>query len=110
MLSRSELREKAMTIIYQISLYKKNNEVMNNIDIRLLQEKYIQTLGEDKINYISCYANIQEQILMLDDSQYEVFQRCINNYLNIMSAGEISIKFETQKEAKKPCEAKKAKT
>lgn len=65
------------------SLYKKNNEVMNNIDIRLLQEKYIQTLGEDKINYISCYANIQEQILMLDDSQYEVFQRCINNYLNI---------------------------
>ena len=62
------------------SLYKKNNEVMNNIDIRLLQEKYIQTLGEDKINYISCYSNIQEQILILDDSQYEVFQRCINNY------------------------------
>lgn len=64
-------------------MYKKNNQILNNIDVRLLQDKYIQTLGIDKINYISCYADIQDKILRLNNKQYEIFQRCLNSYLII---------------------------
>ncbi len=64
-------------------MYQKNNQILNNIDVRLLQDKYIQTLGIDKINYISCYADIQNKILRLNNKQYEIFQRCLNSYLII---------------------------
>lgn len=62
-------------------LQQKNSEIMNNIDVRILQEKYLRSLGKDKINLISCYPNIQEQILSLSDKQYKIFIKCINNYL-----------------------------
>ena len=58
-------------------LYKKNNEVVKNIDFKILEEKYIQLLGTEKINLISCYEDIQKKILELDDNQLVVFNRCI---------------------------------
>lgn len=58
-----------------------NREVLYNVDFRILDERYISTLGEEKINLISCYPEFQEQILRLDDMQYEVFSECLNYYL-----------------------------
>ena len=60
-------------------LYKKNNDVVKNIDFRILDEKYIQLLGMEKINLISCYEEIQKKILELDDNQLIAFSRCIRN-------------------------------
>ena len=62
-------------------LFQTNDEVLDKIDVRLLQEKYTQTLGLDKINLISCYPNIQQQILNLSDKEYNVFQSCLKSYL-----------------------------
>ena len=63
-------------------LYKKNNEVLSNIDLRILDKKYLETIGEDKINQISCYPEIQKAILGLSEKEYNIFARCLNTYLS----------------------------
>lgn len=62
-------------------LYRENSEVIYNIDISILNEKYIYTLGKEKINVISCYPKFQNQILSLDDKKYQIFSNCLNYYL-----------------------------
>ncbi len=65
-------------VIYE--LYEKNNEVVNNIDFRMLKPEYIKMFGKDKINLISCYSNIQDKILGLQPKQLEIFVKCIDDY------------------------------
>ena len=62
-------------------LYQKNNDVVKNIDIRILDECYLKTLGEDKINLISCFPNVQAKILNLSEKEYEIFAKCLNSYV-----------------------------
>jgi len=63
-------------------LYKTNENILKNIDVRLLDDYYLQTLGEDKISLISCYKQVQSKILGLSSKKYEIFCKCLNNYLN----------------------------
>ncbi len=72
-------------------LYEKNNEVILEINLDLLDEKYINTLGEDKINFISNFEDIQDNILQLSDKEYEVFYKCINNYIERTGTDEWSV-------------------
>ena len=72
-------------------LYEKNNSVVQNIDFRILNSKYIDILGKDKINLISCYTNIQEQILSLNDKQCYIFSKCIDNYMGKMNTDEWTV-------------------
>lgn len=72
-------------------LSQTNNEVLDKIDVRLLQEKYTQTLGLDKINLISCYPNTQQQILNLSDKEYNVFQSCLKGYLETNKTDEWNV-------------------
>ena len=62
-------------------MYEKNNDVVQNVDFRILDKKYIEQLGEDRVNQITCYPNIQSKILSLNDSQLIIFSKCIDNYL-----------------------------
>lgn len=62
-------------------LYRTNADVVNNIDLRLLYPKYLDTFGEERINLISCYPDIQEQILRLSDKQLYIFDKCIDVYV-----------------------------
>lgn len=62
-------------------LYQKNNDVLQNIDVRILDNKYLRTLGEEKINLITCYPEIQKQILGLKENELEIFSKCIQDYL-----------------------------
>ena len=50
-----------------------NEEVLKNIDFRLLDEKYIEILGKDGINVISSFPDIQDQILILEENQLRSF-------------------------------------
>lgn len=59
-------------------LYRTNADVVNIIDLRLLHPKYLDTFGEERINLISCYQDIQEQILRLSDKQLYIFDKCID--------------------------------
>ena len=64
-----------------LRMFETNNDVVKNIDFRILEKKYIETLGEERINLISCYPNIQKQILELSDKQLYLFDKCIDVYV-----------------------------
>lgn len=74
-----QILQDELEILKRISIA--NSEALYNVDFRILDKRYIGTLGEEKINLISCYPEFQEQILRLDDMQYEVFSKCLNYYL-----------------------------
>lgn len=69
-------------------LYQTNKNILKNIDIRLLDDYYLQTLGEDKISLISCYKQVQSKILGLSSKKYEIFCKCLNNYLDRLQTDE----------------------
>ena len=69
-------------------MYEKNNEVYNKVDFRILDSMYIDLFGEDKINQISCYRHIQEQILNLSKQQLDIFSKCIDSYISIAQTEE----------------------
>jgi len=72
-------------------LYEKNNQVVKNIDFRILNPKYIELLGEEKINLISCYHDIQEEVLGLDDKGCYIFSKCIDSYMEKMQTDEWTV-------------------
>lgn len=62
-----------------LKMYENNNEILGTIDYKILDPKYIDRLGLDKINQISCYQGVQKQVLELSESQLRVFSQCIEN-------------------------------
>lgn len=65
---------------YIMQMYEKNNEVLQNIDFAILEDKYIKELGIDNINQISCYQDIQKKLLNLNDKELKILSTCINTY------------------------------
>ena len=59
-------------------MYETNNDVVRDIDFRILDKKYVDALGIDKINLISGYPGIQESVLQLDEKRLNVFNRCLS--------------------------------
>lgn len=59
----------------------KNADLIEKVDFRLFEKKYLDTLGEERINLISCYPEIQKNVLELNDKQLYLFDRCIDVYL-----------------------------
>lgn len=66
---------------YLLQMYKKNDDIFKNIDCRMLDERYVQTLGLDKINTISCFPSFQSAILNMDEKNYRNFSKILNLYL-----------------------------
>lgn len=69
-------------------LYQKNNFVVQNIDFRILDETYLKLLGNDKINLISCYPDVQKRLLQLDEKQTYIFSMCIDTYMQRVQTDE----------------------
>ena len=61
-------------------LYEKNNSIIHTINFKLLDEKYIELFGKDKINQIGCYQDAQNKLLGLDDKKCELLAKCIDNH------------------------------
>lgn len=64
------------------NMYNKNNEVVKNIDFRILQDKYKHRLGEEKISLLSCYDDVQNKVLELDDKKLFILSKCTEHYTN----------------------------
>ena len=60
-------------------MYEKNNEVLENINPKMLDSKYLDTLGEDKINLISCDKRVQSDVLELNDKELKIFSKLLND-------------------------------
>ena len=59
---------------------KTNADVDEKINPCLLDDKYIDILGVDRVNQISCYDEIQNRIEGLSDTKLEVIGACIDHY------------------------------
>ena len=60
-------------------LYEKNNDIVK-VKFEILDNKYLQTLGEDKINQISCYPERVDDILTLNEKELKLLGRCLDLY------------------------------
>jgi len=69
-------------------LYSKNNSVVRSVDFKILDPKYIETLGKEKINLISCYPQIQTQVLILKYKELGIFSKCLESYTENMETEE----------------------
>ena len=63
-----------------LDMYTKNADVYIQIDFRILDKKYVDCLGEEKINLISCYPEIQSKVLNLSDKELNLFSKCIKSF------------------------------
>ena len=63
-------------------MHEINDEVYQKLDFRLLDNKYLKLLGQDKINQISCYPEVQELVLKLNEKKLKVLAKCIDTYMH----------------------------
>lgn len=70
------------TAIGQIlkQMKQKNSRIIDIIDIKFLDDKYINILGLDKINVISCFPREKDILLGLSDKELEVLGKCLTAY------------------------------
>ena len=69
-----------------LKMTEKNEGILKgNFDI--LDEKYINILGVEKINQISCYSDIVKKILKLNDEELQLLSKVLDEYIKI-SKGE----------------------
>ncbi len=68
-----------------LKMYAANDEVLESIDFRILDRRYVDRLGIEKINNIIAVStsnnNIQEKLLKLDAKEYEVVVAILDKYL-----------------------------
>lgn len=70
---------------------KENEDVWKRIDFRILDEKYVELLGLDKIKVISAFIDEQKRILALSDKKLTLWVRCINEHLKDTESSEWNI-------------------
>ena len=63
-----------------LRMKEKNQEILQKIDFEILEERYLKTLGEEKINFISNFPDIQEQILKLNQNELIAYNKIIESY------------------------------
>ena len=63
-----------------LRLKEKNQEILQKMDFEILDEKYLTTLGEEKINFISVFPDIQEKVLQLEQNELNAYTKIIENY------------------------------
>ena len=66
---------------------EKNEEILKgNFDI--LAERYINILGTEKINQISCYSDTVEMVLRLSNGELELLRKILDKYMDITKGEE----------------------
>jgi len=58
-------------------LYSKNNELYKTLNPQILQHKYTEKLGIDKIEILSLYPEVQKDLLELNDTQLNLFVKLL---------------------------------
>ena len=70
-----------------LKMAEKNEEILKgNFDI--LAERYINILGTEKINQISCYSDTVEMVLRLSNGELELLRKILDKYMDITKGEE----------------------
>ena len=80
--------EKKQTML---RLYKKNRDILKVENLDILDNRFLDVLGEDKINQISCYPNTTNQIVSLNDNELKILGSCLESYINRTSGDEWTV-------------------
>ena len=70
------LNDRQMKILEQLK--EKNEELLETIDFRILDGRYSDL--EEKLTTITCYQDIQAEILHLDEQKYNIFIQTLKEY------------------------------
>lgn len=62
-----------------MEIYQNNNDVLK-ANFEILDEKYIDIFGKEKISQISCYKDVTEWVINRDEKSLRLLARCINNF------------------------------
>ena len=57
------------------------NEDIFKVDFNILESKYINLLGKDKINQIASYPYIVDRVLKLNDGELNLFGKALDGYI-----------------------------
>lgn len=60
-------------------LYQKNIDFLK-ADFKILDDKFLKTLGEEKINQISCYYEYVDKVIQLDEDKLKIIEKCLTFY------------------------------
>lgn len=60
-------------------LCEENNDLYDTLDAKILQKRYREGLGIDKIEILSRHSNMQKDILELDDKSFNFFVKCLKH-------------------------------
>ncbi len=63
-----------------LDMYEKNNEILR-VNHYLFDDRIIDALGLEKINQISCYMEIQDSIIKLNDCQLKLFGKSVDFFI-----------------------------
>ena len=61
-------------------LYTRNRDLLEHLNLNILDSKYLSIFGEERINEIACFPDVQKMILQLNDDELEMFSICLNHY------------------------------
>lgn len=65
-----------------LNLYTINKHLITTINLDILDNDMLYQNLENKMDVITCFPEIQQMILALDDLKLEIFIRCIKDYEN----------------------------
>lgn len=62
-----------------------NSKVIDTIDVKILDSKYVSTLSFEQLQMLTCYPKNQEQVLSLTDAQYNVLSKSTEEISDIQN-------------------------
>ena len=71
-----------------LELKARNQEILQHIDFKILDEEYLEILGKEKINFISNFPNIQDQILKLNQNELKFYAKILDVYDKVKNKDE----------------------
>ncbi len=72
-------------------MYETNNDILCNIVWEILDDKYVNIFGIDKLNVIASFSEISNSILKMNDNQLIILNKCLNEYLKKYNTDEWNI-------------------
>ena len=65
-----------------LDMYRENKDILKTVSFDILDNKILNILGKDKVNLISCYPDVVNSIIKLNNRQLKMLGKSIDSYIN----------------------------
>ncbi len=73
-----------------LKMYEENHNIIY-ADFEILDDRFMNTLGADKMNLISCYPKMLNKVLTLNKKQLNILAKCLNKQMEKSNSEEWTI-------------------